>query len=227
MIAVADLLKDRPLPGNYFAPDAYVQGDFELGLIENRQGARLLALPEPLLQAIYAGLEQEIGQAAGLVLFNCGSWWGKNFYRRFGEEVSEYYGKPLAQMEMVEFLQCLKQCWKTYGWGTIDLDLNYYQQGFLVVKVWNSAFAEAIPSENRPLCFLEAGILSAFFSQLTGRDLHCVQTSCESMGAECNHFLLGLSGRLKPAEAWLEEGQDHATIMERLCQSNPAASIQE
>jgi hypothetical protein len=219
MIAIADLLKEPRLPGNYFAPDAYVQGDVESGLIENRRGTRLLALPQVMLQAIYAGLEQETGQASGLVLFKCGRWWGKNFYRRFAEEVSEYYSKPLAEMEMLELLQCLKQCWKTYGWGTFDLELNYYQQGFLVVKVWNSAFAEAAPPSTRPMCFAEAGILSAFFSQLTGRDLHCVQTSCESLGAECNYFLLGLAERLKAAEAWLEEQQDHATIMERLCPS--------
>ena len=216
MIAVADLLKDLSLPGNYFAPDAYVQGDYEFGLIENRKGARLLALPEVLLQGIYAGLEEEVGSAAGLVLFKCGRSWGKNFYRRFALEVSEYYGKAIAQMEMVELLQCLKQCWKTHGWGTIDLDMNYYQQGFLIVKIWDSAFAVAAESGKRPMCFAEAGILSAFFSQLTGQDLHCVQTSCESMGAECNHFILGLAERIKPAEAWLEEQQDHATIMERL-----------
>ncbi len=67
------------------------------------------------------------------------------------------------------------------------------------------------------MCFVEAGILSAFFSQLSGRELHCVQTSCESMGTECNRFVLGLSERLKPAESWVEENLDHAAIMERLC----------
>ena len=216
MIAVADLLKDRTLPGNYFAPDAYVQAELEFGLIENRGGARLIALPEAMMQAIYVGLEEELGPAGGLVLFKCGRWWGKNFYRRFVEEVSDYYGKAIAQMEMVELLQCLKQCWKTHGWGTIDLNMDYYQQGFLAVKVWDSAFAVAAERGKQPMCFAEAGILSAFFSQLTGVDLHCVQTSCESMGAECNHFILGLSKRLKPVEAWLEEQQDHTTIMERL-----------
>lgn len=216
MISVADLVKE-PLHGNYFAPDAYLQGDFELGLLENRKGSRLLALPEILLEAIYAGLEEEVGPSAGLVLTQCGRWWGKSFYRRFGEEVSTYYGKPLALMEMVEFLQCLKECWKTHGWGIIDLDMSYYSQGFLVVKLWHSPFAQAGPTLNRPICFIETGILSAFFSQLTGRELHCVQTSCESMGAECNHFLLGLSERLRAAEAWVEEQQDHDTIMERLC----------
>jgi predicted hydrocarbon binding protein len=222
MIAVADLLKNQRLPGNYFAPDAYIKGDFESGLIENRRGDRLLALPETLIQGIYAGLENEIGQASGVVLFNCGRWWGKNYYARFVEEVSDYYGKAIAVMEMVELLQCLKQCWKTHGWGTFDLDLSYYQQGFLVVKLWNSPFAAVAPQGNRPACFLEAGILSAFFSQLTGRQLHCMQTTCESLGADCNHFILGLAGRLKPAEAWLEEEQDHETILDRLSRSEPS-----
>lgn len=216
MINVADLLKDKHFPGNYFAADAYVKGDFESGLLENRRGDRLLALPETLVQAIYAGLEEEIGQASSAVLFNCGRWWGKNFYVRFVEEVSEYYGKALAEMEMVEFLQCLKQCWKTHGWGTFDLDVNYYQQGFLIVKIKNSPFAAAAPTGKRPACSLEAGILSILFSQLTGRELHCVQTACESLGSDCNYFILGLLQRLKPVEAWLEEEQDHETVMKRL-----------
>ncbi|MUL36852.1 V4R domain-containing protein [Gloeocapsopsis dulcis] len=218
MIAIVDLLKQR-LPGNYFATDAYIKGDFEAGLIENRRGDRLLALPETLVQAIYAGIEQETGQAAGVVLFNCGRWWGKNFYARFVEEVSDYYGKPLAEMEMVELLQCLKQCWKTHGWGTFDFDMSYYQQGFLVVKIWNSPFAQQAPQGAQPACFLEAGILSAFFSQLTGRQLHCVQTSCESLEADCNRFVLGMPERLKPAQVWLEEKHEHETVMARLCRS--------
>jgi predicted hydrocarbon binding protein len=222
MIAVTDLLRDHRLPGNYFAPDAYIQGDFESGLIENRHGDRLLALPETLIQGIHAAIEKETGQAAGLVLFNCGHWWGKNFYVRFVEELSAYYNKALSEMEMVEFLQCLKQCWKTYGWGILDLDLSYYQQGFLVVKIWNSSFAQETLQGNRPACFMEAGILSAFFSQLTGRELHCLQTTCESLGADCNHFVLGLPQRLKPMESWLEEEQDHETAMNRLCESKPS-----
>jgi uncharacterized protein len=222
MISVADLIKKPYLPGNYFAPDAYIQGDYEAGLIENRQGARLIALPEVLVEAIYAGLERETGQASGIVMFNCGRWWGKNFYRRFVEEVSRYYGRPVAEMEMAEFLQCLKQCWKTHGWGVFELDVTHYQYGYLVVKVTNSAFAQSAPKGGKmPACFAEAGILSSFFSQLTGRDLNCVQTACESMGAESNAFVLGLRERVEPATAWLEEGQDHATIMERLSQSKP------
>lgn len=218
MISISNLLQDQHLPGNYFAYDVYVRGDLELGLLENRRGDRLLAVPETLIEAMYAGLEQETGSAARLVLFNCGKWWGKNFYVRFCEEISEYYGKTIAQLEMVEFIQCLQQLWKTTGWGNFYFDQNYYPYGFIVIKTQNSPYTEKAPKWNRPVCFLEAGILCAFFSQLTGRELDCVQTACESLGDEFNLFVLGVSDRIKPVDAWVAQKQDHETIMSRLCE---------
>ncbi len=218
MISVKELVRESHLPSNYFAPDIYLQGDLEAGLIENRGGARLLALPDSLLRAIYEGLAEEVGAASESVLYKCGAWWGKTFYRRFAEEVSTHHQKPIADIEMIEFLQCLKQSWKTHGWGKIDLDFGFYQQGFIVVQVWNSAFAKSSPSIGKPKCFVESGLLSSFFSGLTGQKLHCIQTTCESMGAECNHFVLGLPDRVKRAEAWLQENHDHSDIMNRLCQ---------
>lgn len=217
MINIANLAKEPTSLGNYFAPDAYVKGEFEFGLIENRSGSRLLALPHTFLEAIYAGLEHETGQGAGVVMLNCGRWWGKSFFKRFLEELADYYGKPIAQMEMVEFLQCLKQCWKTHGWGVIEFDFDMYQKGFVAVKLENSAFAAVAATGKQPKCFFEAGILSAFFSQLTGRNLHCVQTACESMGAECNYFVIALADRLASVDAWREEGHDHNAIMQLLC----------
>jgi uncharacterized protein len=216
MINIADLTKDK-LPGNYFAPDAYLQGDFEAGMLENRAGNRLIALPETLIQSIYASMDQELGQASGLVLFNCGRWWGKNFYNRFIEEVSKYYQKPVKNMSMIELIQCLKECWKSHGWGTIDLDISYHQKGFLVIKNCDSPFAENAPQTNQPMCYVEAGILAAFFSQISGQNLHCVQTNCESMGAKSNLFIIGLEERLKPVITWVTEGQNHEQIMKNLC----------
>lgn len=221
MIALEDLMSQKRIPGNFFASNLYVQGDTELGLIENREGSRLIALPDTLLRALSNSLEHEVGPAAQVVLRQCGHWWGKNFYRRFAAEVSDYYGKPIAEMEMVEFLSLLKECWKTYGWGLIDFDFSFKQQGYLMVKIQNSAFAKTCPPSSQPACYIEAGLLSAFFSQLTGRQLHCVQTTCESMQADCNRFILGLPEQVKPVEAWVAEAQDHDTILQHLCQNQP------
>lgn len=164
MIEINNLLIKPQLPGNYFAYDAYVKGDLELGLLENRLGGRLLGLPSTLLEAIYTGLEQETGQAARLVLFNCGRWWGKNFYVRFCEEISEYYDKTVAQMEMIEFIQCLQQCWKTHGWGTFDLDAQYTNTGFLILITKNSPFASVAKDWNRPVCFWKLEFLAPFLA---------------------------------------------------------------
>ncbi|NJL35361.1 MAG: 4-vinyl reductase [Leptolyngbyaceae cyanobacterium RM2_2_4] len=215
MISVADLLTNNRIPSNYFATDAYVRGDLELGLLENRQGDRLLAVPETLIQGIYAGLDKETGQASRLVLFNCGRWWGKNFYVRFCEQLTDYYSISPANMPMVDFLQALQQCWITHGWGKIELDQTYQHRGFLVIKIWNSPFAKLAPQGKQPSCFLETGILSAFFSQLTGRELHCVQTTCESLGSDCNRFVIGLTKRLEPAET-LVTNLDHEAIMRQI-----------
>jgi predicted hydrocarbon binding protein len=216
MISVADLLTNDRIPGNYFAFDVYVRSDLEMGLLENRQGDRLLALPETLIQAIYSGLDKETGQATRLVLFNCGRWWGKSFYIRFCEQLTEYYNTAISDMPMIEFLQSLQQCWISHGWGKLDLDQTYQSRGFLVVKTWNSPFAKHAPNWKQPGCYLEAGVLSAFFSNLTGRELHCVQTTCESMGADCNRFVLGLPKRLESAETMVTN-LDHDAIMQQLC----------
>ena len=217
MISVADLINKKPLKGNYFAPSSYVQGDFELGLLETRQGARLISLPQTFIQGMFAGLNEELGQATGVVLYNCGRWWGKNFYRRFLEDVSEYYQTPLAQMEMAQFLSCFKQCWKTHGWGVADFNFDYYSQGFICIKTTNSPFAQNAEPDQEPSCHLEAGVLSSFFSQITGQELTCIQTDCESLKDQSNQFIIGLEERLKVTKSWLEEGHKHEQIMKLLC----------
>ncbi|MBT9312914.1 V4R domain-containing protein [Leptothoe kymatousa] len=216
MVLVADLLSDINLTANYFASDVYVHGTLELGLLENRRGDRLLALPETLIRAIYAGLDNETGQASMLVLYNCGLWWGKNFYTRFCEELSDYHHRPVSGLPMAEFIQALQQCWLTHGWGQISLDPTYRAQGFLVIKVQGSAFIEHAPKLERPVGFLETGALQAFFSELSGQPLHCVQTACESLGAEESCFVLGLPERLAVATAGVEQRLSHADIMAAL-----------
>ena len=216
MALVADLLADSNLTANYFASDVYVHGTLELGLLENRRGDRLLALPETLIRAIYAGLDNETGQASMLVLYNCGRWWGKNFHIRFCEELTDYYNRPIASLSMAEFIQALQQCWLTHGWGQISLDPTYRPQGFLVVKTRGSAFVEYAPKLERPVGFLEMGALQSLFSEFSGQTLHCVQTACESLGAEENCFVLGLEERLAIAEAGVKKHLSHPDIMDLL-----------
>ena len=216
MISVADLLVDTRPTGNYFASEVYVKGLLELGLLENRRGDRLLALPESLIRGLYVGLAQETGQAAQRVLFNCGWWWGKNFHTRFCEELTDYYRKPCENLSIAEFLRLLQVCWQTHGWGKISLDQTYQQAGFLIVETRYSPFTPHEPNKNQPVDFLECGILQSFFSQLSGQDLDCLQTTFEALGADRNRFILGLEKRLKPAKAMVEGARSHLEIIQTL-----------
>ena len=219
MIDISTITAEKEsMRGSYFSFDAYIQGDIELGLLENRSGLRLLGVPQSLLEGIYSALNNEIGHGgSSLVLFSCGRWWGKSFYRRFAQEVGGYYGREITELKMVEFLQCLKECWQTQGWGKLEIDLDYYKKGFLVMKTHNSAFAQFSLDKTTPNCTIEAGVLSAFFSQLTKSELHGVQTECESMGAANNTFIIGLKERLEPTQTMIEQKQDHMSILNYLC----------
>ncbi len=216
MISVADLIKENRVPSNFFDYNAYVKGDLEIGLLENRRGDRLIAIPDTLISSLYAGLAKETGQASRLVLFNCGKWWGKNFYTRFTESLEEYYSQSLAEMDMITFIQSLKECWLTHGWGRFEFDPQYQAQGFILVKTYNSPYVRAIAGNTLPTGYLEAGILTSFFTRLTGRELLAVQTTCESLGADCNTYMIGLPTRLQIVDSFLAEGLTDETIMQRL-----------
>ncbi|WP_103666851.1 4-vinyl reductase [Pseudanabaena sp. BC1403] len=216
MISVADLIKENRIPSNFFDYNAYVKGDLEIGLLENRRGDRLIAVPDTLISSLYAGLAKETGQASRLVLFNCGKWWGKNFYTRFTESLEEYYSQSLAEMDMITFIQSLKECWITHGWGKFEFDPQYQSQGFILVKTYNSPYVRAIAGNTLPTGYLESGILTSFFTRLTGRELLAVQTSCESLGASCNIYIIGLPERLQIVDSFLAEGLPHETILQRV-----------
>ncbi len=208
------------IPGNYYAPSVYIQGDLESGLLTSRHGDRLLALPQSLIEAIYTGLEYETGQAMKLVLRHCGRMWGKEFFRRFASELSDYYGKPLTELEMGIFLQSLQQAWKTHGWGTFGVDWTYQEQGILIIQIQHSPFTALFPATpERPMGYLEAGMLATWFSQLTGRDLNCVQTTSTALGSPVDTFVITAAERLKDAESWVESGESHDQVLAKLCQT--------
>ena len=208
---------NTPVIGNYYAPKTYVQSELESGLLTSRHGDRLLALPASLLKGIYSGLEYETGMASRLVLKHCGRMWGKEFLRRFAAELGECYGQSLADLEMGLFIQNLQQAWKTHGWGILTLNWLHKDQGVLIVEIRNSPFSALAPAHiTRPMGFLEAGLLSTWFSQITGRELGCIQTQSEALGAETNLFLITTTERLQEAEAWVDSGLSHQQVLEKI-----------
>ena len=50
-----------------------------------------------------------------LVLYNCGRWWGKNFYTRFCEELTDYHNRSVSSLSMAEFMQALQDSCSSIG----------------------------------------------------------------------------------------------------------------
>ncbi len=232
MTTLQEILQDRVLPGHCFSPAYYIRPDIHTGMLESRGGYRLAAFPMPLLEAIYSGLRYETGQATRVILYNCGRQWGEEFFRRFQDEVSRYYDQPLRDLPMGIFLDALRDLWATHGWGRLTLDFSAGDQGIVEARVRHSGFALAarnsLASEEKnkprePSCYLEAGVLASFFSLLAGRDLICVQTTCESLGADQNRFLIGTPQRLHSCEEWVRKGLSHAEILDRLTATPPGS----
>lgn len=238
MTTLQALLQGQEVAGHCFAPDRYVRADIHSGLMESRGGYRLAAFPDVLLRAIYTGLQYETGQAARVILSQCGRQWGEEFYRRFETEMSEYYHQPVGELPLATLLDSLTDLWATHGWGSLSVNLDHEDKGILEIQLTGSGFATAarqalvlqMQSETQtvdqelvfctqPSCYLETGILASFFSALAGRSLDCVQTVCESMGSPSNHFLVTTSARLQPVPDWVQQGIPHEEIMQRLLRS--------
>jgi predicted hydrocarbon binding protein len=85
-----------------------------------------------------------------------------------------------------------------------------------MVKTSNSPYTHVIAGNTLPTGYLESGILTSFFTRLTGRELLATQTTCESIGANCNTYVIGLPERLQIVESFLAEGLTHETILQRI-----------
>jgi uncharacterized protein len=211
------------LTANYFAPGHYVQSDIQSCLLQNRQGDRLIALPEQFLLALDESLHEETGRAASFALYTCGTIWGEGFYQRFADQMTARYSLPMSQIQLIPFLLAMREYFAVHGFGILGLDFSRRQQGVIVVSLENSIVAPntvAPSSQGRdkvPACHLEAGIFAGWFSAWTSEPLTSLQTACISQVAPKNMFLIAKTSRLQPVKAWVQSNLTHAQILERLC----------
>ena len=116
---------------------------------------------------------------------------------------------------MMDFIQCLQECWISYGWGKIELNMDAYKKGYLIAILQNPASSTVAEETDKSICHVESGFLSGFFGQLTQQDLDTLEVP--SGEDDKFYFVLGLPERLSPLSALIEEGHTFDTIMERIC----------
>jgi len=202
--------------GNFFAESTYLKTDIVKGTTHNRAGTRIVCLTADFLHGLRRAVGDECGPAADLVFKSCGKKWGALFAKRFEQEMSDFYGRPLQDFMLALFQACLSELFSHHGWGKPTLDLSKHERGLIVIEVKEPIYADLVGKADQPVDTLLAGIFAGFFSQLSGQDLGCVQTECKACGADASRFVLALSQRLTPVPAWVQNGKGHEEILGQL-----------
>jgi len=204
-------------PSYYRRADLFTT-DVNLGVTRDVEGTRFVGLTSDFLIGFHRGLEEECGpEAARIVLYTCGTIWGKRHAARARRSLEGYYGTPLEQLPFALFQRLLDDMFRVHGWGRLSIDVEHDAVGVLVVEVEQAVMAHVLKRGERPVDVLLAGVLAGLFSEFAGRELTCFQTDCVARKQERSRFVLAPPERLD-RDAWEEEAEpvDYETALQRL-----------
>jgi predicted hydrocarbon binding protein len=203
---------------NFYREEDYFSLNVRSGVIRSPLGTRMVAIPEDLVLGLHLGLEEEAGAASGIVLYQCGKWWGKQFIKRHGNETRHFYQLDHSDLPLHFFVQVLRRVWALYGWGKIDLDFDLREKGFIAVNVENAMYSDVVGNVGRTTDYIIAGVLASIIGDLSGRELECVEIGCKSKGdARCD-FLVGIRTRVDVIAAWVKQGRPRTEILASVAQ---------
>ncbi|MFO0937371.1 MAG: V4R domain-containing protein [Gemmataceae bacterium] len=213
----ATFTHSEPLAGgNYYAEGEYCHTDVRRGVTRTRTGGRICTLTADFLVGFRRAIIDECGPAADTVFKSCGRKWGGFICKRFDQDMSNYYGKPLREFSLAKLQSCLADYFSHHGWGRMNFDLSRHDQGLIVVTSTEPLYAGIVGKSQTPVESLTAGILAGLCSELFGQDLDAVQTKCKACGHDATTFIVGLTTRLAGVPAWMENGKNHEQILREL-----------
>ena len=206
-----------PRARNHYREEEYFSLNVRNGVIRNTVGTRVLTIPEELIAGLHAGLVDETGAAAAaVVLYQCGKWWGKQFVRRHGLEVRQFFQMDVAELPLHFYDQVLRRVWALHGWGKLEVDLGLRAHGFVEVTVLNAIYSDVVGNIGKTSDHLVAGLLASVLSDAAGRELECVETACRSKGDQRCSFIIGVKNRTDVVATWLAQGKSRSEVAEAI-----------
>lgn len=190
----------------------------EQGKIIDWNESRNILVSEDFIIGLIEGLEEEVGSASSVVMYNIGREWGKrdaDFFKNWFEKEFEYE-KGINQHSLLYVLEAWWWPFTSQGWGNWDVDLSEQKNGFIFVNIFDSAVARTLGDVGKPVCHIYAGLLAGFFSGIVQKQLNCVEIQCYAMGETYCKFLLGKQDRIDAATFWQNEGATARDIEKRL-----------
>jgi hypothetical protein len=200
----------------HYNRDTFFKFDLERGQIFDWHGQQNLLATEDFIVGLQKGLEHEVGESSGWLMYLIGKNWGVEDAKAFQIWFEKYYNLTLKKSNLMFALETWWWPLTVQGWGKWNVDLSSIKEGFLFIDLYDSAVAKTLGNVGKPVCFLYAGLLAGFFSTAFERSLSSIEVQCYSMGNSFCRFLVGSEKRIKAAEFWLSSGATAQEIEQRL-----------
>ncbi|ACB00650.1 V4R domain protein [Picosynechococcus sp. PCC 7002] len=199
----------------HYSRHTFFQFDPTQGTVSDRHGQRNLLTTEDFIIGLQKGLEHEVGEASGWLMYLIGQEWGVEDAAQFKVWFQDEFGLYFKDAALRFALETWWWPLTAQGWGKWQVDLSSIKEGFLFIDLFDSAVAKTLGDVGKPVCFLYAGLFAGFFSSFFDRALSSTEIQCYSMGNDFCRFLIGSEKRVKAAEFWLTSGATAADIEAR------------
>jgi uncharacterized protein len=210
------LMGQQTYKHNHYTDDQFFKHDDKSGILTNVYGQRMLRASEDFVVACLGGLEDELGDAAGEIMYKCGYEWGIEDMNSFSPRVQAEFELAMNKMQMGLLLETWWWPLQVEGWGAWNYDLRQGKQGLIFIDLYESAVAQSLGNVGKVVCYFYAGMFSAVFSVLARRQLNCIEIQCYSMGEDHCKFLIATEKRVNAAAFWRQEGATFKDIMKKL-----------
>lgn len=91
----------QPYHHNHYYDEKFFLREARKGVVKNVYGQRILYVTEEFLTGLLAGLEQEVGDAAGEIMYRCGYQWGLEDMNRLGLQVGVVGADPAGTARLM------------------------------------------------------------------------------------------------------------------------------
>ncbi|WP_017295540.1 V4R domain-containing protein [Geminocystis herdmanii] len=207
-----------PKKHDHYTLEDFFYFDTANGNITDWNESRNVLVTEDFIVGLIEGLEEEVGSASSVVMYNIGREWGirdAEFFEQWFQKEYEY-PKDVHNMNLLYVLEAWWWPFTTQGWGNWDVDLSEQKNGFMFVNIFDSAVARTLGDVGKPVCHIYAGLMAGFFSRFINKQLNCIEIQCYSMGETYCKFLLGKQDRIDAATFWQNEGAGAKDIQKKL-----------
>jgi predicted hydrocarbon binding protein len=206
----------QPVRHNHYYDERFFHQDRALGVLRNAYGQRVVRVTEDFILGLLAGLEEEVGEAAGEIMYKAGYQWGLEDMKSFVPRVQQEFEVQFSKMGMGMMLETWWWPLQIEGWGSWRYDFRQGKQGLIFIDLFESAVAQSMGNVGKVMCYFYAGLFAAVFSLLSKKELACIEIQCYSMGEDFCKFLISTNKRVNAAAFWRSEGATSADIMKKV-----------